>query len=473
MKQTSSLSSETYEYDKEGNLIRTQETPVGGSGCVTRLYEYSEESGQRTSATTREPGAGGACATEGGMVEGHFYDSAGRVIDPGVTYDALGNMTKAPAGDAGGKPITSSFYADNQVATQEQAEKTIGYTYDSAGRTITTRTSTMSGTTTTVNHYAGAGSALTWTCIEAGSGECAKGTATEWTRNIPGIDGGLDAIQTNSTTPVLQLHDLQGSIVATAADNETATKLLSTQNNTEFGVPTEGAGAKYSWLGAEGLESELGTGVITSQGATYVPQLATILQSEGTIPPGAEPVITAGAGVYETKESAMAIESGDIAAANTLAEQRALEELAVNFVDPVREYPRLTARAVGELYLKLKTLEEVLGLFDIPTKAIDLVEKYVIDKIGMDQVLAWLHDAGEKLVKCSNNKRVLQTRRGPIALAMCGFGFGLIEFTFKPDHDIKFSIVNFWEEPWVMECAMFGPENIICPAEVHIPKEIG
>lgn len=328
--QTSSLSTETYQFNEEGQIVQTQETQVGGKGCVTRLYEYSQTSGERIGLTTREPNEKGECSAEGGLVEGHFYDTAGRLIDPGISYDALGNMTKVPALDAGGKAITSSFYVDNQVATQEQNGKTIGYSYDPVGRSMTAK----SGTTTTVSHYAGPGNALTWTCEEEGKKECEENLETKWTRNVPGLDGALDAIQTNGGVPVLQLHDLQGNIVATAADNETETKLLSTQNNTEFGVPTGGSAPKYSWLGGEDVASELGTGVITNAGATYVPQLACTLQTEQAIPPGAEPIVTAGGGVYATEESGMAIESGDIAATNTLAEQRAKEAEALAGSDP-------------------------------------------------------------------------------------------------------------------------------------------
>ena len=99
---------------------------------------------------------------------------------------------------------------------QEQGEKTITYTYDPAGRTMIATAKTKSASTKTIDHYAGPGEALTWTCEEEeGKKECEEGKVTKWTRNIPGIDGTLAAIQTNGGTPVLQLHDLQGNIVAT------------------------------------------------------------------------------------------------------------------------------------------------------------------------------------------------------------------------------------------------------------------
>jgi YD repeat-containing protein len=360
--QAGTLATENYSYNELGQLTQTQETPVGGKGCVTRLYGYNEASGERESLTTREPNEKGECTTEGGVVEGHFYDAVGRLIDPGVTYDALGNMTKTPALDAGGMAITSSFYVDNQVATQEQNEKSIAYTYDPAGRTMIAKTTTKSGSTTAISHYAGPGNSLTWTCEE--TGECKEEKESKWTRNIPGIDGALDAIQANGGTPVLQLHDLQGNIVGTVADNESETKLEHTYISTEFGVPSgKEAPPKYAWLGASGTESELGTGVITQAGATYVPQIARNLQTEQTIPPGAAPNGVMDTEAYCPPELGWANESGDIAAENTVAEQRSLEEheAILNAVDPekwvVMEQDELRALA-NELEDDVRIVEE-------------------------------------------------------------------------------------------------------------------
>ena len=63
------LSSENYSYNEAGQLTQTQETPVGGKGCITRLYGYTEGSGERESATTRT-NEKGECTTEGGLSKG-------------------------------------------------------------------------------------------------------------------------------------------------------------------------------------------------------------------------------------------------------------------------------------------------------------------------------------------------------------------------------------------------------------------
>ncbi|HLM86457.1 MAG TPA: hypothetical protein VK272_09765, partial [Solirubrobacteraceae bacterium] len=102
--------------------------------------------------------------------------------------------------------------------TQEQNGTRNEYLLDPNGRTR----EAVTGTKRAITHYDAAGEAVAWTC-EVVSEKCSTST---WTRNIPGIDGTLAAVQTNGATPVLQLHDLEGDIIATAADNTTETKLL-------------------------------------------------------------------------------------------------------------------------------------------------------------------------------------------------------------------------------------------------------
>jgi YD repeat-containing protein len=296
--QASTLAQESYAYDASGRLTETQETPVG-QNCTTNIYGYDEES-NRLSLATRESTTA-KCTSENATTQWHSYDTANRLTDPGVTYDAFGNTTKMPAADAGGNEITSSYYVDNQVAKQTQSEKTIAYTYDPAGRTL----ETTSGSVSTVSHYAGSGSALIWSAEEGGK---------SWTREIPGIDGRLDAIQTSTGAPVLQLHDLKGDIVATVGISETETKLLSQYNSTEFGVPNgKVAPPRYSWLGADGVASELSSGTVTQDGLTYVPQTGLPLQTQGAAPP--IPSNASRAFVSPTPQSI----EGDVAGTSALA----------------------------------------------------------------------------------------------------------------------------------------------------------
>ncbi len=119
-------------------------------------------------------------------------------------------------------------------------------------------------------HYAGPGDSPAWT----------TNTSGEWTRNIPGIGGTLAAIQNNGETPVLQLTNLHGDIIATAYKSETATELASKADTTEFGVPSVSAPPKYSWLGAIELPTELPSGIIAMGARSYVPQLGRFLQPD-------------------------------------------------------------------------------------------------------------------------------------------------------------------------------------------------
>jgi hypothetical protein len=408
MSQTSTLSSEVYSYNEGGQLTQTQETPVGGKGCITRAYGYDEE-GERTSLTIREPNEKGECTNEGGVVEGHAYDAVGRLLDPGVVYDALGNITKVPAVDAGSQAITSTFYVDNQVATQEQAGKTIAYTYDPAGRTLIAK----KGKSLTFSHYAGSGEALTWTCEEEeGKKECEEQKATKWARNTPGISGAIDAIQTNGETPVLQLHDLQGNIVATIADNETVTGLGTTFNSTEYGVSGQDKTPKYAWFGANGAESELETGVITHAGATYVPQLARTIQTETVIPPGAAPNGVMATEAYAPPELPWANQSGNEAAANTVAKQKAVEReaqekacltdpLACEVEDPIIHYRAWEAKKKSEeleKFVAAGDLTKVIGTL-FGTLA-DWVSGYIEEHFAAAAIFNWAEEFGQFLAAC-------------------------------------------------------------------------
>jgi YD repeat-containing protein len=334
--QTSTLAHEAYGYDSAGRLTEVQETPTG-KGCTIRMYAYDEES-NRTNLTNREPGSEGKCATEGGGTEHHTYEEANRLADTGVTYEAFGNVTTLPAADAGGgTELTSTYYVDNQVATQTQGSKKLEYLYDPAGRTRETKTVAGGKTTATaISHYPGPGEALSWTS------ESSEGSEA-WSRNIPGIDGGLDAIQSSTGSVTLQLHDLKGNIVATASCSETETKLLSTYQSTEFGVPTEGkAPPKYAWLGADGVAStELASTAVVQDGDTYVPLTGQPLQTE----PVEVPIPPKYYNPYQ-RPNAEGATWGPIATALRLAESAAAESAAAGgegpgeetFGDPVHCY---------------------------------------------------------------------------------------------------------------------------------------
>lgn len=268
MSQTSTLSKEAYSYDQSGRLLQVQNTPTG-KGCTTHSYAYDEDT-NRTSLTTFGPNAKNECATESGTIEAHTYDTADRLIDSGVVYNTFGDITTLPAADAAKVPLTSTYYTNNQLASQTQGEQTIGYNLDPAGRTRET-VATGPKLSDIVSHYAGPNNTPVWTVNTSG----------EWSRNITGISGTLVAIQSNAETPILQLENLHGDIVATALKSETATELATKADTSEFGVPGVSAPAKYSWLGAIQLPTEeLPAATVTMGIRTYVPEIGRFLQPD-------------------------------------------------------------------------------------------------------------------------------------------------------------------------------------------------
>jgi DNA-binding beta-propeller fold protein YncE len=329
---TNTLTTNVYSYDTVGRLIQVQETPAG-KGCATRLYGYDEES-NRKSLTSRTPGTEGKCATEGGTTETHTYDAANRLTDPGVSYETLGNTTKLPGADAGGPEmeIKTEYYADGQAASQTQNGKTYKYMMDPSGRVRETKTETEGKTTTTITHYAGPGSAQSWTSEEEGKA---------WTRNIPGLDGSLTAIQPSIGTIKLQIHDLQGNVVETASDLETETKILTSYNSTEFGAPLNGPPpTKYSWLGAAGVSTEQASGLVTQDGVTYVPQTGRPLQTQGIALPTPEDQATAFVSTIGAGVEYAAADSAAQQLTNALQAQEALEleEMATEEDEPDPEH---------------------------------------------------------------------------------------------------------------------------------------
>ncbi len=412
---SSTLAGDTYTYDAAGRLTQTTETPTG-KGCTTRIYAYDEDS-NRTSLTTREPGMEGKCATEGGSSETHTYDADDRLIDSGVSYDPLGDIAKLPAADGGGHELASEYYVDGQVQKQSQNGQTNTYTLDPEGRILKT---VGEGTTklTTIDHYDGSGEAVTWK--EEGSGK--------YTRLIPGIEGGLSATQTNGETPILQLHDLQGDVVATAALSETETKLLTTYNSTEFGVPVNGTPpTKYSWLGSAGVSSELSSGALIMGTVSYVPQLGRALQTQPVIPPGAG--VKSAEGVpYTSQVSAWSINSATTVAQNGAheyeieqqkTEQREAEEKACPVasmcgvpeeggeVDPIHEYLLTPLEAIefGESLCICATMKDLSSIADeIFGEVGGEVIKLLLDGGILESFGVQLYNCGESTKSNSKNR---------------------------------------------------------------------
>jgi streptogramin lyase len=392
---SSTLAGETYAYDSVGRLTETQETPAG-EGCSVRLYGYDEE-GNRTSQTNRTPGAEGKCATSGGTVLEHSYDAGNRLTDAGIGYDSFGDITKLPAGDAEGHELSSSYYVDGAVSSQTQNGVTNNYKLDPEGRIR----ETTSGASAVVSHYDGSGQTVVWTSEAGGKS----------TRNIPGIDGSLAATQTNGETAILQLHDLQGNITATAALSSSETKLLSTYNSTEFGAPNkEKAPPKFAWLGAGGIASSFTSGVITYGATSYVPQIGRALQSETVEAPGIAPGGTGAGAAYVSQVEpwvfqGAAAEAAEAPGLEAAREQAALEAAWAAATDPLQVHymNKTKARGLAEKLWALGKAAEVAEALDVP---LDWVEAAVgvAGKIAVSTAVDWLVRTSEMMWKCGNSK---------------------------------------------------------------------
>jgi YD repeat-containing protein len=277
LSQQSTLANESYTYDNYGRMTQVQEEPASkiqeeavGKGCTTRLYTYDADS-NRTSETKREPGTGGACASEGGTTTTHNYDEADRLTDPGATYEPLGESALLPAADVGGHTLESSYYASGALYSQTQNGQTNTYLLDPVGRALETTAVKGTSSKTTISNYAGTGSTPSWTETEG-----------IWTRNIAGINGALAALQVNGGEPVLQLANLHGDIIGTSPDNSGTETATLKSEPTAFGVPTSSSTEKYGWLGSGGLQIEfLETGIESSSAGAYIPQLGLHLASQG------------------------------------------------------------------------------------------------------------------------------------------------------------------------------------------------
>jgi len=267
LKETGTLATKEYSYDKDGRLTLVKETPAG-EGCTTRSYAFDKDS-NRTSRTTRGPKAGGACDTESaGTKTSYSYDTADRLIGSGVTYDSLGRVTSLPSTYSGGGTLTTGYYVNDLTRSQTQDGLTNTYYLDAALRQ---REAVQSGTKsgTAIYHYSGVSDSPAWT---------QEGSA--WSRNISALGGSLGAIQKSTGETTLQLADLHGDVIATASTNPSETKLLSTQQFDEFGNPKQSNTAKYGWLGSKGRRTELPSGVIQMGKRSYVPALGRFLSPD-------------------------------------------------------------------------------------------------------------------------------------------------------------------------------------------------
>jgi len=242
----------TNSYDGDGRLTSVNDTTTnsGGSTCTVRQYAFDAESNRTSEVTSAPAPVTCSTATTAGTQSGTF-DAADRITNTGYTYDALGRTLTVPAADATSSSLfagatgtlTLGYFANDMAATQTQGTWTMTYGLDPLQNRITTATATNGTvTSTTVNDYADNGDSPAWSSVNG-----------SWTRDVTGPGGMLDATVAQSGTVTLQLTNLQGSEVATAADATTDTGIdtNSYASYDEYGKPISPAAstAIYGWEG--------------------------------------------------------------------------------------------------------------------------------------------------------------------------------------------------------------------------------
>jgi RHS repeat-associated protein len=194
-----------------------------------------------------------------------------------LTYDDFGRITSLPAEFAGGKALSTEYFSNDMVASQSQNGVTNTFQLDA---TLRQRQRLQAGGLkgTETFHYAGPGDSPTWT--QRGS---------TWTRSIGGIGGELAAIQVVGKETQLQLTDLHGDVVATAALSPSVTELKATFRFDEFGNPTGGSAGRFGWLGGKQRRTELASGVVQMGARSYVPSLGRFLSPDPVFGGSANP----------------------------------------------------------------------------------------------------------------------------------------------------------------------------------------
>jgi RHS repeat-associated protein len=212
-------SDQRYAYDAAGRLEQVRDT--GADGCATRRYVFDADS-NRTAKVQIPPAADGGCSETGAMSSTHAYDEADRITDDGYEYDAFGRITRVPAADAGGGPLTTGYYVNDRARRTEQDGRAVTLTLDGLLRP---RTRAETNTQNEDLYYGDTGDDALFSLKNG-----------KKTRYIDLLDGDLAAIDREGDVR-LQLTNLHGDTVGEIANSSTAAGPNATWETDEFGVP--------------------------------------------------------------------------------------------------------------------------------------------------------------------------------------------------------------------------------------------
>ncbi|MFC4243545.1 RHS repeat-associated core domain-containing protein [Gryllotalpicola reticulitermitis] len=291
--QSSPVSSQVFGYDPDGRLTTVQDTiaATGNSSatCTTRAYTFDADS-NRVKLDNYAAASDGTCTTQSTDTgTSSTFDQADRITNPGYAYDTLGRTTTVPAADASGigsfatatGALTLGYYANDMTASESQDGQSVSFGLDPLLDRVV---STTNGSTVTTNDYG-----------DDTDSPSSSTTSGSWTRYATGPDGDLDATITQAGIVTLDLVNLQGDEVATAADSASDTGITagSYSESTEYGAPRNPASAPatYGWLGGKQRSADNLGGLIQMGVRLYDPATGRFLSVDPVYGGNANPYI--------------------------------------------------------------------------------------------------------------------------------------------------------------------------------------
>lgn len=235
-----------YTYDNIGRLTQADDTAPDVT-CTRRGYTFDNNTNRKALATSVSA-AGTACSSTGATTTNNTYDSADRLVNAGIVYDAFGRTTTQASG------ASISYYTNDLVQQQTSGISRQTWTLDAAQRltawtTETNNAGTWSQTGSKVNHYGSDGDSPDWT----------RETTSTITRNVQDISGDLGAATSATGDTVLQLTDIHGDVTVQLPLDISTPVIASAYD--EYGNPEAGTPpTRYGWLGGKQRSSETVTG---------------------------------------------------------------------------------------------------------------------------------------------------------------------------------------------------------------------
>ncbi|WP_433531533.1 RHS repeat-associated core domain-containing protein [Micromonospora sp. CA-263727] len=273
VRRTSTLSGQSYSYDRADRLRSTADT-IGGQ-CTTRTYAFSSAT-NRTGMVSYGWGADGVCQTDSvSATRSWTYDAADRVNSAGYSYDALGRTLTMPAADsaiADGGDLQLGYHVNDMAHTIIQGTRSATYTLDVINNRFRSWHDTDSGVTRR-HHYSGDGDSPAWT--DEGDNTIS--------RPIVGLSG-IAGVFSTAGGLVWHLTNLHGDFVAGMTETEPG--LAYTSEQAEYGQPRDADDAgsrRYGWLGSARRAADTPGGLVLMGARLYVSGTGRFLSTDPVV----------------------------------------------------------------------------------------------------------------------------------------------------------------------------------------------